>query len=253
MGNIIVIVVSLAPSETNLPKNKSFSISAIVNKQPVKENQELYYKTWISSNSPNGIMNTNNQWTPYTLGADNRVLIPNLLTNEFGTHTYNIQFKDEYGNESEVKSFDIKVAEELSFTQAPSGTLTIVREVEKSKSGLFDATYFKISHKNSSLNFSVKTGLNNKITKYKLDITYDFLNSNKALSYTEVLDVPLEELTVSKLWEKNEKIFDKLIYGYRPNDEKHYATNAKYVLIVYDSAGNTITQEGNLNLNHIGY
>lgn len=124
-----ITVESMNINATAVPPNTPMSLIGVVKKTPVTGNLNVQYKTWISSasnNNTNGIQNTNNVYIPYTLGSTGNFTY-NMNAVETGTYTYNIQFKDEYGNESAVKTFTIEVGTPLTFIGQQSAKLIITR------------------------------------------------------------------------------------------------------------------------------
>lgn len=100
----------------------SLQISGIIKKMPITNNTQVEYKTWISTSSNgdlSGISTTNNIYMPYDLGVNN-VFDLKFKTIKEGKYKYNIQFRDENGNETEVKSFDINVEDKLKFVYEPT-------------------------------------------------------------------------------------------------------------------------------------
>lgn len=124
-----ITVESMNINATTVPPNTSMSLIGVVKKTPITGNLNVQYKTWISSasnNNTNGIQNTNNVYTPYTLGSTGNFTY-NMNAVATGTYTYNIQFKDEYGNESAVKTFTVEVGTPLTFIGQQSATFMVNR------------------------------------------------------------------------------------------------------------------------------
>ncbi len=112
-----IVVESMNINATSVIPNTQMSLIGVVKKTPVTSNTSVKYKTWISAssnNNTNGIQNTNNAYTPFALGANGSFSL-NFNAIEVGTYTYNIQFQDEYGNESDVKTFNISVDAQWSY------------------------------------------------------------------------------------------------------------------------------------------
>lgn len=237
-----VDIISLTPSGLSFELNKTFSINGIVAKKPFQDNQDIYYKTWISSSNPNGITTTNNQWIKYPLGNDNVVNINNLQTKSFGTHTYNIQFKDEFGNESRVMSFDIKIEEVLNFTENPKAIISITRTYSEGGLGRLTQFYYK----GTNVFFKAKTGLNNKIIRYKVDVSFVFDGDTHNKSYTKNFVEPQAEIIINDNWEENDRIW----YAWGAYLKK--ATSGNFTVYVYDSQGNVIKKSGEVSFNQ-GY
>lgn len=84
---------------------------ALIEKKPTKLTDKIWYKTWltINANAPeDGLTTTKNEYVEYTLTDTGYFEIP-IETKKGGVYQYNIQFKDEFGNESSVDSKNITV------------------------------------------------------------------------------------------------------------------------------------------------
>ena len=84
-------------------------IRGYINKTP-NINREILYKSSIIDpvDSKDGITNTNNEYQGYTLPPNNEFSI-DLEVKKYGTFKYVVQFKDEFGTESQSYEFTIKV------------------------------------------------------------------------------------------------------------------------------------------------
>lgn len=167
-----ITIESLNINATNVLPNTELSLIGVIKKAPVTTNQTIQYKTWISSASNNniaGIQNTNNVYTSYALGQNGSI---NLKFNaiEEGEYTYNFQAKDEFGNESEVKSFTIKVEPAVKFTGSASANITIGYKINRSGLGQWDHISYNYAF---SRTFGVTAGGNSNITKVDYVLTYD--------------------------------------------------------------------------------
>lgn len=240
-----VNVVSLSPSKVLLPKNGKLNFAGIVTKGPIQDNNEIYYKTWVSSANPNAIDNTNNNWILYSIGSSNTFNLNSLNANEFGEHVYNIQFKDEFGNLSDIQSFNIKVDEALKFTQMPNVFVYIERHREILNGGIFNGqVLMNFKHKGGKPVFEAKAGLNNKITKYKVDYTFVHDGNTFHKSYEQNYSVPQETINVNHKFDDDHEIWSRWGHGVGW-DTAHYASGT-YTLYVYDSQGNVLQHSGNL-------
>lgn len=241
-----VKIVNMKPSEEKVGLNKFISINGFVSKDPFKDNNTIYYKTWISSSDPDAITNTQNQWTKYILGDSNSVNLKNLKTNTYGTHKYNIQFKDEFGNESEIKTFDIEVNEDITWVKNPTVFINI--EQRKKQFGTSPLSYYtEVYYKGINLDFIAKTGLGNKIIKYKINISFHFDGQYHPRSYEVALDNFTDNLEINRSFNVEERLYNKYL-GTPP-----YAGDGTYTLIVYDSQGKEKSINGKAQINHSGY
>lgn len=154
-----------------------------ISKKPATTNN-IFYKTWLSnyqSGYSSGItlvndyvevaLNSNNSFqTSFNVGRN----VPQ------GRYTLAIQFKDEYGNESEVKTFDFRVTDgELNWSVTPSATANFeIWNVAGGKN-------FCLASFNQSFNVSVNRPNEYIVSiKYKIKYTvYGFVNEIFGLGY----------------------------------------------------------------------
>ena len=166
-----VTIESINFNPANISINTQITLTGIVKKSPVNTNTTIQYKTWISSASNsnlNGIQNTNNTYTNYALGSNGSFLSAvNALV--AGTYTYNIQVKDEYGNESAVKTFNVVVEDFITFEGNQSAELLLVY-----------AKNTAIYQKGFNRSLNIKAGGTSVITNIDYILSYD-LKSDKGL------------------------------------------------------------------------
>lgn len=193
-----VTIESMNFSPASISINTQITLNGIVKKSPVNTNTTIQYKTWISSASNsnlNGIQNTNNTYTNYALGSNGSFLSTvNALAT--GTYTYNIQVKDEYGNESEVKSFEIKVEENIAFEGTQSAELLLA----------YDSKSWVIQ-KGFNRNLKINAGGNSTITSIQYTLEYDIVNGNNikhiSNSYSEPLSTAEKVVELSGFFSTN--------------------------------------------------
>lgn len=226
-------------SENVLPKT-SMSLVGIVSKTPKTGNNGINYKTWVSSatnNNINGIETTNNVWKGYALKDGNFKI--DFVAKEVGEYVLNFQVQDEFGNESAVKSFNVKVEEDLAFTIEPEFTAHI--EVRRGV-GMVGSSYWK--YKGTQALFEVKGGNLKKISKYKVDIIFDFPNDKREnetrkYSYSKIFDALQSEIKVNEVFNDDKKLNHR---GY----EKYQPSNLNYVITVYDNNDNPYEKTGTI-------
>ncbi|WP_312090972.1 hypothetical protein, partial [Chryseobacterium sp.] len=162
-------------------------------------NTTIQYKTWISSasnNNTNGIQTTNNAYTPYALGANgNLQLTFNALA--IGTYTLNFQAKDEYGNESEVKSFNVTVEDYITFEGNQTAELLLA----------YDSRSW-IIQKGFNRTLKIKAGGNSTITNIAYTLDYDIANQgqapvHKSYSYNEVTNTTSNTVDLNGFYSTN--------------------------------------------------
>ena len=187
-----ITVESMSVNSLNVAPNASLSLIGVIKKTPITTNNNVEYKTWISSASNNntaGIQNTSNVYVPYTLGA-NGSFTYNFNAIAVGTYTYNIQFKDEYGNESVVTSYTIVVESTMTITTAPTVAVTLQRLVTPNTAppfGPIPAFPYTIKHnyQKAVLNLVATSNAGNGISKivFDLNFTYNGQLINKSYTY----------------------------------------------------------------------
>lgn len=228
--------------------NSALSLIGVVKKTPVTSNITVQYKTWISSASNNntaGIQNTSNAYIPYTLGA-NGSFSYNFNALVAGTYTYNIQFKDEYGNESAVSTYTIDVQNTMSIT-TPA---TVSVNLQRTSSGGGFGNYYDIRHKfvTSILNVGAATNANNGISKivFELNFTYDGQIINKSYTY----HYNTFPQTVNMVGQNTNDPYQLNSYAsLSSNSNQINASNGTFTVYVYDKFNTVITQTGTTVVN----
>lgn len=174
-----IVIESMNINALNVLPNTPMSLIGVIKKTPVTTNTTIKYKTWISAssnNNTNGIQNTNNAYTSFALGANGAFSI-NFNAVQTGTYTYNIQAQDEYGNESDVKSFNVVVAPEITFVgaMAMNVDLRYVLQFQGVR------TYFK----DFKRSFKAVAGGSSTIIKIEYNITFDHMGQPRTYNFTE--------------------------------------------------------------------
>lgn len=178
-----IVVESMNINSNAVIPNTQMSLIGVVKKSPITGNSTVSYKTWISAASNNnmaGIQNTNNVYVPYSLSSTGNFSY-NFNAVESGQYTYNIQFKDEYGNESAVKSFNVDVQSPLQFVGTTSGSYTLAQQYFPAGSG----NPFRLWLRSYSKNFKVVAGGGNSITQIKYEYRFTFALNPMVFNYEE--------------------------------------------------------------------
>ena len=174
-----IVIESLNISALNVLPNTQMSLIGVIKKSPVTTNTTIQYKTWISSASNNnvaGIQTTNNAYTPYALGSNGNLQLSfNAL--EVGNYTLNFQAKDEFGNESEVKSFNIVVEKSVQFVGALTGKVNFGYKIIGSS--------IKGYLLNFDRTFRAQTGGTNSINKVIYTVKFTHINQNFTYNFDE--------------------------------------------------------------------
>ena len=179
-----ITIESLNINATTVLPNSQMSLIGVIKKTPTNTNTTIQYKTWISSasnNNINGIQTTNNAYTNYALGSNGNLQLNfNALT--VGTYTLNFQAKDEYGNESEVKSFNISVENDIQFVGALAGEINFGYKKSLIHISLIQAKHSVLSFKRS---FKAQAGGSNSINKITYTISWTRFGNNYSYSFNE--------------------------------------------------------------------
>lgn len=177
-----IVIESMNVNSLNVLANTQMSFTGVITKTPATSNTAIEYKTWLSSasnNNMNGIQTTNNVYIPYALGANGAFNINfNAVAN--GNYTLNIQAKDEYGNLSAIKSFDIAVQSQVWFD---AGQGSVFNFIYKIPSPLVSG-YLKLN--NLTKTFKAYSGGSSTITNVKYTVTVNSTLGTKVYTY----DVP---------------------------------------------------------------
>lgn len=227
-----IIVESMNINNNAVTPNSQLSLSGVITKSPQTTNNEVKYKTWISSASngnTSGIQNTSNVFQPYFLQGGNNFLY-NFTATQSGVYTYNIQFQDEYGNLSDIKSFNITVSEAISV----SGTPNLFFSIYKADSNSHYVGQVRVS----DLNITANVG--NKITKIEVKLKFRSIAINTWYDRTNVhhINPTADSLNGHTV---------KTVYGFK--DSSVYVAqgnwngqdNVSAEVIIYDDQGRSIT------------
>ncbi len=163
-----IVIESMNINALNVLPNSQMSLIGVVKKTPQTSNTSIKYKTWISASSNNntsGIQNSNNAYVPFALGANGAFSI-NFNAIEIGTYTYNIQVQDEYGNESDVKSFNVVVAPDVTFV----GAMAMEVDYRFTLNGFADIRTYLKGFKRS---FKAVAGGTSTIIKVEYNLTFN--------------------------------------------------------------------------------
>lgn len=231
-----ISIESLNFSPANIAVNTQISLSGVIVKSPENPNTSIQYKTWISSASNsnmNGIQNTNNVYMNYALGSNGSFLI-NISALAAGTYTYNVQVKDEYGNESAVKSLEIVVTAPIYFDDSVDVAGHITMRLAPPAGG------WKIYQQNFSRKFKMIAGGNATITAVKYELDYDISTTNSSIHVSRTYNENISPGT--KIIERNNEIWqtlgDQVAYIGGANPTFH---NVKMKITGTASTGETVS------------
>lgn len=131
--NRLVSIQGMSVQPVKTPVNGQLSLVGTVIKGPIKDNQNIQYKTWLTNatnNNLSGVENTNSIYNDYTLPSNGAILI-NMLAKSAGSYTLNFQAKDEFGNKSDIQRFDLTVQAPITINNA-SANASVVAQYQTS-------------------------------------------------------------------------------------------------------------------------
>lgn len=97
--------------------NEPFKIEGKVEKT-YSNVKNIEYKTWLSSGNAAHLKDITNTYRSYKLSDENNIFSLEFNAVNVGNFTLKIQAKDEFGNESEVKEFNIKADSKLEIEES---------------------------------------------------------------------------------------------------------------------------------------
>lgn len=246
-----IVVESMNVNSTAVLPNTQMSLIGVVKKTPVTSNLTVSYKTWISSASNNnmsGIQNTNNAYVPYALTSTGSFSY-NFNAIDAGTYTYNIQFKDEYGNESDVKSFTIEVQAPLQFVGTPTGSYTLSRQFFPTGPG--SVNDWRVRYKEYMKSFKVVAGGGTTITQIKYEYKFTFNQTPYILNYEENFNsgnTTIEQ--TNQVTQQNQLMSTN---GFPSNVVMLPIVDGTMKITAFASNGNSISQTVSIPVNWVNY
>lgn len=244
-----IVVESMNINSTSVVPNSPMSLIGIVKKAPVTSNLSVSYKTWISSASNNnmsGIQNTNNIYTPYALTSTGSFNY-NFNAINAGTYTYNIQFKDEYGNESDIESFTVEVQAPLQFIGTPSGSYTMSRQFFPSGGG----SGYRVRSKEYMKNFKVQAGGSNSITQIKYEYRFTFVQTPRLFTYEENFNTGNNTVEYNNTTVPAEFLLSSNNFSF--TETAVPIVDGTLKIIVFASDGTSITETVPIDVNFVNY
>lgn len=169
-----VTIESLNINSLNVLPNTQMTLIGILKKAPITSNTTIQYKTWISSasnNNTNGIQNTNNTYISYALGSTGNLQLT-FNANTVGSYTLNFQAKDEYGNESDVKTFNVVVEDFITFEGNQSAELLLLY-----------GSNVNIYQKGFNRSLKIRAGGTSTITNISYTLDYDLKTQTGAIRH----------------------------------------------------------------------
>lgn len=223
-----IVLSDFSISKTSAGLDENLIINGIVTKKPASSNS-IQYKTWISQGTNgqiNGIENTNNIYKPFTLSS-NHLFNLAVKTKEVGDYVYNVQFKDEFGNESEVITFNISILKPISIENISVKEIIIEKRrnsINPENTGLY------FTYKGTNFKFKVAS-TPNKVKK--IDFIVTFTAFAKDYSYNHSYTLPTEQ---NEFYYEGTNDVNIEMIGFRTPSVINI-TNAKVVLKAYDNNG----------------
>lgn len=180
---------SMDVQPTAVAPNTNISLIGVIKKSPIKDNNTIKYKTWISSataNNVNGIVTTNNSFVDYPL-SDNGNISLTMLAKDAGKYTLNFQSQDEFGNLSEVKQFEITVESPIAFVGEASANLYFEYST---KVGITPT--IRTDLRAWSRNFVAQAGAGHKIVKVEYNLKYTWSNRQFENNFSDIIQSETE-------------------------------------------------------------
>lgn len=199
-----ITIENLSFSPANISVNTPMTFSGIINKSPANHNTTIQYRTWISSASNsnlNGIQNTQSVYVNYALGTNGSIHL-NANPLAAGNYTYNIQVRDEFGNESAVKTFDISVLAPIYFDENVNTEGAIKFRIP-SPTGSWRVYQHGFKRK-----FRILTGGNSTITSIIYELNYDITTTSSAIHVTRTYTENISPGT--KVFERNNELWETI-------------------------------------------
>lgn len=230
-----ILIESANPSALNVMPNTPMTLTGIIKKVPTTGNSIIKYKTWISAatnNQMNGISTTNNVYVDYSLGGNGSFTIP-FKAVQTGTYTLNIQAKDEFGNESDIKSFNIVVGFPLTFTVPVSATFNFQR--------IAVGNNYSYTLLDFARTFTVKADPA-KISSIQYTLSYVFAGQPKTHVFNDLINLQNEVLYQNNTYPALNAV------GF--NNNTNAISEAKLKVKITANDGTTIEQEINASINY---
>lgn len=229
---------NLVLSSNELWLNEPFTISGtIIKTNP--NNKKIQYKTWVTKGDENAVNDTQT-YRNIQLTNDN-FFSEEIVVSNVGEYTINVQVRDEFGNESEIKKFDFRINSKISI-QGINGVLK--GDLNSSfGDGLQYLTF------GASITVKANAGTRSKLVKITINA--------KANIRDKMNNQILEK------WEDNKDIaldyFDNLNQKYVLNGFPVRAfsgiliTDAEYTITIKDNYSNTSEKKGTFDIDIAGY
>lgn len=247
----------------NIYINEPFKLMGKVEKT-YPEHKNVEFKTWLSLGDSNDINQVTNSYRKYNFQEEGEnIFSSDYNISKVGNYTLNIQFKDEFGNESEVKTFHINVLSRLEIKNNGDAIYKIVTSDMFPPGGCefyghgmcWDGFTSKITIKTPKM--EIKAGTGNYLYKIKFEI--DGYRMFEKMTKEELLD--LKE-TITKEFIVEDRII-KFTLDATDNARKNRAKYSKEIfngwkeskpnmkITVYDNLGYSKEIEVPIQINYL--
>ncbi|MDO4230273.1 MAG: hypothetical protein Q4C98_10690, partial [Capnocytophaga sp.] len=215
---------------------QNFVLVGVVKNTPTY-NEKFQYKTWISNTNVNGIQNTNNTYTNYMQWTNGNFELQ-FKSLQAGDFTLNFQIKDEFGNETEIKQFPLKVGYDLQIKPEVTGQIKYHQDginfyrgiILKNIGGV--SSFGKITKMEIKVTFAWWLERHGVVRTREYNYTKDIMENQ--FNYTELnFDDRQEEGSSSS----------------RPNVQ-NFLYNPKAVIKLYNETGKVVEKEISLEYLH---
>ena len=253
------ILVNASLNSLNIKEGDKFFVSG--NVRHLSRTKNIKYRTKVLKNGSvtNEITSTNDNWTDITLNGSNGFQLELNSVNN-GNYMFYIQFKDEFGNESEYKSINLNINPKLEIKEF-SVNCKITASITQETPTAYDYEFTVSNVSNSKVN--IQSSANNKIQKIKIEMPTIEGEFKKEYTFTNVMNIENVfsethfffkegcsednysiELGSMDCWNA---IFDVTNKYRRSNVNNWISTRRKAKITVYDSMGNNISKETYIN------
>lgn len=235
--------------------NEPFSIGGKIEKT-FPDNKKMEYKTWVSQGDVNKINSVTNSYREIDFSGRDNVFSSNFSISEVGHYILNIQFKDEFGNESEIRTFPINAVSKLEIEEAEANYIINVSFNKYCDGEETDrCQYYIEGQRDFHLKIKAKSGTGNLLNKAEVNFNgFDFSGFNIIPKTEKTENISLKDSIDKKItiMEGNNNYFNDSSFptdfytgaGFIKRYLKEWVkTNPKLNVKIYDNMGNSIEKD----------
>lgn len=248
--------------------NEPFSIGGKIEKT-FPDNKKMEYKTWVSQGDVNKINSVTNSYREINFSGGDNVFSSNFSISEVGHYILNIQFKDEFGNESEIRTFPINVVSKLEIEEVKVTCNINAYEYNEQSNNGGNSYSWEYKYKDFVIKIKAKGGTGNLLYKMKVEIPeYKTEQYPSYPGHIEVVNEKFEKETLLDMQTNIDKEYKEIVVdcgqktkhgvhvcnkdGFtssKPLVDKWKETKPKAKITIYDNMGNSLTEETEIVLN----